>query len=259
MLAVGESGGRWPLYVWDVVVLAALAAGGLTYVRHARELHVLRRWAMGAGLALALGLFAGPIARAALIDFQWHMVQHVGLMMLVAPALVLGAPVALLETRYPEQVESVLDGPVARFVLNPSVGWLLFVTTLFSTHFTGIASIANTNTIAHQAVLCWFLIAGVVYYYPVLSGNPQRQPTPHSVRIVSLLTMMLPETMTGFFLYASSHALHDVRPGVDAAAALHQQQAAGALMWAAAMAIDTCWIALAVRDWLADEERRVDA
>lgn len=258
MLTFGESLGGVAVYLWDAVILTLVATGGRIYLRTAVDTIPVRRAVMVAGLVLGLVLLAGPVAHAALTDFQWHMVQHIGLMMLVAPALVLGAPVAVLEQRRPDAVRRTLATPFVRFLLNPKVGWLLFVATLFSTHFTPVASLANTNTVVHQLVLLWFLLAGVIYYYPVLTGNPQPQPTPHAVRIISLLTMMLPETMTGFFLYTSSHALHDVRQGIDATAALHQQQAGGALMWAAAMAIDACWIALAVRDWLADEERRVD-
>lgn len=246
------------MYVWDAGVLALLGAGGFAYWRHSRAMSQLRRLMMAGGLALAALLLAGPIAHAALTDFQWHMVQHIGLMMLVAPAVILGGPVRVVADRYQAAVLRTLQQPIVRFLLNPKVGWVAFVSTLFATHFTVVASLANTSTPVHQLVLCWFLVAGLCYYYPVLSGNPQVVPTPHAVRIISLLTMMVPETMTGFFLYASSHPLHDVRVGVDATVALHQQQAAGAFMWAAAMAIDTCWIALAVRDWLADEELRAD-
>lgn len=210
---------------------------------------------MVAGIVLTAILIAGPLAEAALRNYQLHMVQHIGLMMLVAPALVLGAPVYCIALTRSEQVQRALRSAPLRVLLDPRVGWVLFVTTLFATHFTALAGVANTSTLAHQLVLLLFLVVGVLYYYPVLSGNPTLKPTPHVVRIVSLLLMMVPETMTGFFLYATGHALHDVRSGIDALTALHQQQAAGAFMWAAAMAIDTCWIALAVRDWLADEEQ----
>lgn len=243
---------------WNAGLLVLLAVVAVGYARHSRPISQARRWMMFSGLGLAAVLLTGPIASAALTNFQWHMVQHIGLMMLVAPALVLGSPIAVVAERRPVSVERVLHSGFVRLLVNPRFGWLFFVTTLFSTHFTAVASLANTSTAVHQLVLIWFLIAGFTYYYPVLSGNPQPVPVPHGVRIVSLLTMMVPETMTGFFLYASHQALHDVRVGVDAATALHQQQAGGALMWAAAMAIDTCWIALAVRDWLADEEQRVD-
>ena len=246
------------MLVWDAATLSVLSVIGFVYGSRSFAIATWRRVAFFAALGLAVILLVGPLAHAALTDFQLHMVQHIGLMMLVAPGLVLGTPGALLMQEYPAVMTRWLSSRVAKLLCTPAVGWVLFVATLFATHFSGVASLANTSTFWHQFVLVWFLVAGLVYYYPVLNGNPLPTPTPHAHRIISLLTMMVPETMTGFFLYASTHTIHDVRPGIDAATALHQQQAAGALMWAAAMAIDTCWIALAVRDWLADEVQRAE-
>lgn len=246
------------MILWDAAILSVLGLFAFGYHKASGRIGRIRRSAFYVALALAAVLLAGPIAHAALTNFQFHMVQHIGLMMLVAPGLVLGAPGAVLMDVRPDRLRAWLAHPLVGFLCRPAVGWVLFVATLFSTHFTVVASLANTNTAWHQLVLVWFLVAGLIYYYPVLNGNPLPTQTPHAQRIISLLTMMVPETMTGFFLYASTHTLHDVRTGIDAATALHQQQAAGALMWAAAMAIDTCWIALAVRDWLADEERKGD-
>ena len=247
------------MILWDTVALSVLVGFSFVYRRHAAAVSPVRRAAFYGAVGLAGVLLIGPLAHAALANFQLHMIQHIGLMMLVAPGLVLGSPGAVLEVARPALMRTLLASPIIRFLCLPQVGWVLFVVTLFSTHFTTVASLANTSTFWHQAVLVWFLAAGLIYYYPVLNGNPLPTSTPHAHRIISLLTMMVPETMTGFFLYASTHTLHDVRAGIDPAVALHQQQAAGALMWAAAMAIDTCWIALAVRDWLADEERKADA
>jgi cytochrome c oxidase assembly factor CtaG len=45
------------------------------------------------GMALALILLVGPIAHIAIHKFHFHMVQHIGLMMLISPLIVLGSPV----------------------------------------------------------------------------------------------------------------------------------------------------------------------
>lgn len=248
------------MYLWDAVVLLGSAWIATLYARRSFVAGIpqWRRWSFFAGLSGFAVLASGPLAHAALIDFQLHMVQHVGLMMLVSPAVVLGAPIRVWQAVRPLQVERWLQLTVVRALANPKLGFVLFGATLLSTHFSPLAALANRNTVAHQAVLVLFLFAGVVYYYPVLTGNPLPTPTPHGVRIGSLLLMMLPETMTGFFLYASSHPLHAGNPRLTDVDALHQQQAGGALMWAAAMAIDTVWIAVAVRDWLADEEATSD-
>lgn len=246
------------MYLWDAVIVALCLGVATVYKRCTSRSKVpsWRQFTFYCGLLGVIVLMTGPLAHAALSSFQLHMVQHVGLMMLVSPALVLGAPIAVWNAVRPERVELWLRHPAVRVLASPKVGFVLFISTLLSTHFSPLASWANTNTVAHQAVLVLFLVVGLIYYYPVLTGNPLPTPTPHGIRIGSLLLMMLPETMTGFFLYASGHPFHVGNPSLSDAEALHQQQAGGAMMWAAAMAIDTVWIAVAVRDWLADEEAK---
>ena len=240
------------MFWWDAALLGICIMGATLYNRSSTRTLVptWRKALFYAGLSGFAILCTGPLARAALNDFELHMVQHVGLMMLVAPALVLGAPVRVWAERQPDRVTGLLSNPALKLLLNPRTGFMLFVSTLFATHFSSLASWANSNVHVHQGVLLLFVFSGFIYYYAVLDGNPLPAPTPHAIRIISLLAMMVPETMTGFFLYASSHTFH-AETGMDA---LTQQRAGGALMWAAAMAIDTIWIAVAVRDWLADEE-----
>jgi cytochrome c oxidase assembly factor CtaG len=71
--------------------------------------------------------------------------------------------------------------------------------------------------------------------------------------------MMIPETMTGFFIYASRYLLYPfygtvVRP--FGPGPLTDQQLAGALMWSGSMLIDAVWVSVAVLEWLHTEERR---
>ena len=69
--------------------------------------------------------------------------------------------------------------------------------------------------------------------------------------------MMVPETMTGFFLYASNSLLHDSPHAhllsSSATTPLDDQRFGGALMWSMGMIIDTVWVVLAARDWFAAE------
>ena len=104
-----------------------------------------------------------------------------------------------------------------------------------------------------------YLTAALLYFYPLLEGNPQPHKVPYSWRIISLFTMMVPETMTGFFIYASTsvrypHYENVIRPfGGDA---LSDQRLGGSLMWALSMVIDSIWLAVAVSDWFKSEERK---
>ena len=67
--------------------------------------------------------------------------------------------------------------------------------------------------------------------------------------------MMLPETMTGFFLYSGNSLLHDIPSTISKQMAMSEQHAGGAIMWAMGMLIDATWIASAAYDWFANEKR----
>jgi cytochrome c oxidase assembly factor CtaG len=80
-----------------------------------------------------------------------------------------------------------------------------------------------------------------------------------------MFAMMFPETMTGFFIYASSYVLYPHYAAVArpfGPGPLTDQQFGGALMWGGSMIIDTVWVVIAVFAWLRSENRlaaRIDA
>jgi cytochrome c oxidase assembly factor CtaG len=62
--------------------------------------------------------------------------------------------------------------------------------------------------------------------------------------------MMVPETLTGFFIYTSRSSLYNDMYTLD------DQRRGGSLMWSGAMIIDTIWMSFAVYHWIKSEERR---
>ena len=66
--------------------------------------------------------------------------------------------------------------------------------------------------------------------------------------------MMLPETMTGFFLYSGNKLLHSLPSDMSNMKGMSEQHSGGAIMWAMGMLIDAIWIALAVSDWIKNEK-----
>ena len=207
----------------------------------------------------------GPIGAYDDIFFWSHMVQHLVLMMLAAPLLLLGNPVLLLLRVSSREFRHAYIVPVLRSravlgLTHPVVGWLIFAGVLMGTHFSPFFNYALNHPLVHDYVEhTLYLGAALIYYYPLLGHNSAPRHVNPGVRVISLFTMMLPETMTGFFIYASNYLLypfygHVVRP--FGPGPLTDQQLAGSLMWAGSMLIDSVWVALAVLEWLHSEERR---
>jgi cytochrome c oxidase assembly factor CtaG len=61
---------------------------------------------------------------------------------------------------------------------------------------------------------------------------------------------MVPETLTGFFIYVSHGSLYNDMY------TLNDQRRGGSLMWSGAMIIDTVWMSFAVYHWIKSEERK---
>ncbi len=216
------------------------------------------------GLALTWFVLLGPIGAYDDIFFWAHMTQHLAIMMVAAPLLVLGAPVLLLLRVSSRQFRRRRLVPILRSravaaVTHPVVGWLLFAGVLVGTHFSPFYDFALQHPLVHRYVEHpLYLGAALVYYYPLLSPNPAPHRLHYGLRAVSLSLMMVPEAMSGFFIYASSYLLYPYYGAVSrpfGPGPLEDQQFGGALMWAGSMIIDSIWVAIAVHEWLRSEER----
>lgn len=261
-------------WTFDPVPAVLLIASAVAYLM---GVHTLRRRDAGtpwsgwctvsflSGLGLIWLVVLGPIGAYDDIFFWSHMVQHVVLMMLAAPLLLLGNPILLLlrvssrELRH-AYIVPVLRSRVVLALTRPVVGWLIFAGVLMGTHFSPFFNYSLNHPLVHEYVEHpLYLGAALIYYYPLIGHNSVPRHVSPGIRVISLFTMMLPETMTGFFIYSSNYLLypfyaHVVRP--FGPGPLTDQQLAGSLMWAGSMLIDSVWVALAVLEWLHSEERR---
>ncbi len=271
MRHLAEILGAWSLE--PPVVVGLLACGGV-YLAGVRRLArggpgpVWQRRSTASfllGLALVWIALLGPVGTEDDTFFWAHMVQHLVLTMLAAPFLLLGAPVLLLlrvsgRPLRRAVVLPVLRSRVVRALTHPVVGWLIFAGVLVGTHFSPFFDYALRHPLVHEWVEHpLYLGAALVYYYPLLPGNPSPGALPPAGRALSLFLMMVPETMTGFFLYASPYPLYSYYAGLHNSFGpdpLTDQQLAGSLMWAGSMVIDSVWVSVAVLAWLRSEERK---
>ena len=250
--------------LWDLLFATALLGKSAWYFSEGPTrlgVSKLRQISFYVGMGLAFILLVGPIAHTAINKFQFHMVQHIGLMMLISPLIVLGSPIKVAYDSKYALVEKLIRGLgrnlVIKQLFRAEVGFVIFLAVLILTHFSPLANAGMVNPNIHEFELILFLIGGFIYYYPVLEGNPKPFQVPYFTRVLSLFAMMLPETMTGFFLYSGNHMLHELPTSISTKRGLLEQHTGGAIMWATGMIIDAAWIALAASDWIKSEKRLV--
>ena len=247
--------------LWDAFFALLLIGTGYWYLSEkvARQgISILRQICFITGLLLTFVLLVGPVPHYAVRIFWVHMIQHIGLMMLISPLLVLGAPVTVAlaskSSKVAGFVRKVCRNGAIRTLFKPQIGFAIFLVVLIGTHFSPLANLGMTNPNAHCFELMLFLLGGFIYYYPVMEGNPHPFFVPYSLRVISLFAMMLPETMVGFFLYSGNRVLHSLPAHTTMKMGLADQHQGGAIMWAMGMLIDTIWIVLAAKDWFAHEQ-----
>ncbi len=255
-------GGWWTILFGPPLVLLWVWYG--RELRRRSDVNRARRTCFRAALLLAALVLVGPLPVLATEYFWAHMVQHILLMMLISPLLVLGSTVHVASTSRYRRLRDATHWLGQRWLpqqlTRPQVGFVVFLLALMSTHFSPLANAGMAHPAIHGLELLLFLTGGCIYYYPLMNGNPQAFEVSHAVRVISLFAMMIPETMVGFFLYASNSLLHDTgMTGMGSLDPLTDQHIGGALMWSMGMIIDSVWVVLAVIDFFASERKRSEA
>lgn len=261
----------WTFDPLVVLTVIAIAIGYGLAVRKINERYTEHPWPSHAtvmfylALLLTFVMLQGPPAAFDDTFFSAHMVQHIGLVMLCAPLLLMGEPVLLVlrvasRSQRKRWVVPVLRSRAVQFLAGPVTSWVVLAVVIVGTHVTGFYEVTLEHPALHRFVEHpLFLAAALLYFYPIVPGNVAVRSLSPAARLVSLFAMMVPEAITGFFIYASRYVRYPyysrvVRP--FGPGPLADQQMGGALMWGASMLIGTAWIALAAHGWLRSEERR---
>ena len=192
------------------------------------------------GLISIIAVVNTPIGARAMDYFSLHMVQHITMMMVTGPLLVLGTPTTFKPS-----------GAIFRVMTQPAVSWLSYATLMIGVHLPGPHNFIMENPWAHTFIEVPLYIALPYFFYFNLLDRKliDRRITP-ALSVISLFLMMVPETLTGFFIYVSRGSLYNEMYTLD------DQRRGGSLMWSGAMIIDTIWMSFAVYHWIKSEERK---
>ncbi|MFM1918272.1 MAG: hypothetical protein RJB01_1787 [Actinomycetota bacterium] len=259
-----------PAFSADLFVLVNLVFLTLLYLGAVRRVNRLGgRWNRGATTSFLVAIAAmalaylGPFGSWAHEVFWAHMGQHLLILMIAGPLIVLSSPIRLtfmnLGPIGRRRLVSALRSRPVEILSNPIVGWVLFATVLLGSHTQFAMNWALTSHDGMDYVMRpLYLIASIIFYYPLISRDLLAYRPPSSVRVLSLGLMMVPETVLGMVVHFAPVTLYS--PYVQSASALGidplaDQKFAGAMMWAIAMVLDGIWMMVAAFEWWRDQER----
>jgi cytochrome c oxidase assembly factor CtaG len=192
------------------------------------------------GLMSIIAVVNTPIGARAMDYFSLHMVQHITMMMITGPLLVLGTPASFKPS-----------GAIFRVMTQPAVSWLSYAALMIGVHLPAPHNFIMENPWAHTYLeVPLYLALPYFFYFNLLDRNLVNRRISPALSVISLFLMMVPETLTGFFIYVSRGSLYNEMYTLD------DQRRGGSLMWSGAMIIDTIWMSFAVYHWIKSEERK---
>jgi len=215
-----------------LLLVAALYCFGIARRRRRRAVRGERPWGEAAlfmaGICLLIAAWVSPLCRMAATLASAHMLQHVIIVALAPPLLVLGAgPLVDLIGRQRLMAGSRLirNGPVVTAALHGIMIWLWHVPALYQA--------ALLSLPMHLAMYGSLLISGLAFWASIIALMCSRS---HRIglAVILLLITMMHTGLLGALLTFSRHVWYPIMsPGslLWGLAPLEDQQLAGLIMW----------------------------
>lgn len=267
----------WSLTPELILPLAALtglyAVGGWRLAR--RGPRARPAWRLAAGAAGLLSLAAAlltPVATLGHFLFSAHMTQHMLLMAVAAPLLLLADPLPAVLWALPRPLRlrlgrlltgrSRLRGGWERLTSVPAAA-LVYASVLWAWHHPWAYEAALAGEWVHHLEHVSFFGAAVVFWWPVIGPAPRaRRPASHGLRIGHVVVAALHGSVLAMLLAWSPRVLYETyaaAPRVAALMPLEDQALGGVIMWAGTSTVDMLTILALVWRFLAALERPAGA
>ena len=238
----------WTFEPWIIFPLLLVS---IIYLRGWWQLHrrLPRRFggsrliAFQSGVVTLFLALASPLHELAEKLLQFHMIQHLLLMMVVPPLLLLGAPILPLLRGLPRPAlryglrqlfSSRAFKRLARFFTDPLVCLLGFTVSNVAWHVPALYELALRSEFWHAVQHICFFGTGLLFWWPVVQPWPSRSRWPRWTMIPYLLFADIQNTALSAFLIFSERVLYPTYAAVPrlwGISVLDDQAAAGAIMW----------------------------
>jgi cytochrome c oxidase assembly factor CtaG len=238
----------WPFDPWligGILLAAGIYLRGWLSLRRRRSVRWQTRHliAFFGGLGLLFLALGSPVESYAPFLLQVHMAQHLLLMMAVPPAMWLGEPLIPLLRGLPAPVRMYWIAPLFQsrgirrtftVLTSPGPALILFTATNWFWHLPPLYEAALRSSDWHYVQHVSFLVAGLLFWYPVVRPFPARPRWSRWQLVPFLILADVQNTILSALLTFSNHVLYpyyDEVPRLYGLSALDDQAAAGVLMW----------------------------
>jgi putative membrane protein len=192
--------------------------------------------------------------------FSVHMTQHLLLVLLAIPLMLLGTPAWLVRPLF----HHPLAGPLLRWCTRPLIALLLFNGTLAAWHLPQLYDWTLWNHNAHIVEHVTFMATAVFMWWPILSPLPELPRLTYPLQILYLFVQSLVPGVLAALLTFSDRVIYPTygaAPRISSLDAVSDQQIGGLIMklagtlmlWLLATVIFFIWASRDERDPGAEE------
>jgi cytochrome c oxidase assembly factor CtaG len=172
-----------------------------------------------------------------------HMIQHILLMLVIPPLVLLGAPALPFLHGLPQWFVRATLGPFLRWppvqfigkvLTHPLVCWILAAVTLVAWHVPSAFELALRADFWHEVEHLCFLSTSMLFWWPVIQPFPSEARWPRWSIPAYLFLGMFPGSALGAFLAFCDRLLYpsySKAPPLFSITPLTDQILAGTLMW----------------------------
>jgi putative membrane protein len=242
------------------------AVGGIS--RHSRAPQAL---AFAAGLLVVIVALESPIDYLSGSLFSFHMIQHLLLIMVAAPLLLLGDPGVALMRGIPLDVRrSVLQAGyrrtwvrrfarVASKIGSPRATFIIFAADLYLWHWSRLFNLTLRNDTVHLTEHLCFLVTAMLWWSQVIDQRAMHARLSYIHRAVfTVLTAGVSNVLALYFVFAPRplySAYAGLRSRPYGMTVLGDQQIAGAIMWVPVLFVFGGAFAILLYKALGEDER----
>lgn len=234
-----------------VAVNASLCLAALVYTSGWIRLHaafpkLISAWRLTAFLAGIAGIWfaiGSPLEAFDDVSLTVHMVQHLLLMAMAPPLLLLGAPALPLLHGLPRSLPRRFAAPFfrpgfmksfARALTHPAVCWCAATFALIGWHVPAVFELALRWNWLHELEHASFLGTGLLFWWPIVQPWPSAARWPRWSIPMYLFCATLPcDALSGFLTFCDRvvYSSYLSAPILFGLSPLEDQQCAAALMW----------------------------
>jgi len=243
----GAALASWTLNPWLIALLLATAAiylrgwiRGRRLFQHERDYSRLS--AFFCGLMVLFLALDSPLDAFDSLFLSAHMTQHLLLLMVAPPLILVGYPMLPLLRGLPKRFVKEGLGPflswpllqrVMRRLVWPPVAFSAFVVSTIFWHLPKFYELAVRSPSWHGAQHAFFFWTGILFWWPVVQFGPGKPRWPRGLVIPHLLLADIFNTVLSAFFVFSGRLLYPSYAAVRASrmSAQDDQTLAGLIMW----------------------------